>query len=47
MPAHVKCAKRTFNVLTLLTKNCNVIFSRTPLLEIPPVFPFLLTETSH
>ena len=33
MPAHVECAKHAFNVLTLLTKNCNVFFSlRTPLL---------------
>ena len=23
-PVHVGCAKRTFNVLALLTKNCNV-----------------------
>ena len=23
MPVHVECAKRTFNVLALLTKNCN------------------------
>ena len=32
MPAHVACAKRTCNVLALLTKNCNVIFSWTLLL---------------
>ena len=32
MPAHVECAKRTFNVLALLTKNCNVFFSQTRLL---------------
>ena len=24
MPIHVKCAKRTFNMLALPTKNCNV-----------------------
>ena len=24
MPVHIECAKRTFNVLTLSTKNCNV-----------------------
>ena len=24
MPVHVECAKRTFNVLALSTKNCNV-----------------------
>ena len=24
MPVHVECAKHTFNVLTLLTKHCNV-----------------------
>ena len=30
MPAHGECAKRTFNVLVLLTKNCNVFW--TPLL---------------
>ena len=24
MPVHVECAKRTFNVLPLSTKNCNV-----------------------
>ena len=29
---HVECAKRTFKVLPLLTKNFNVFFSRTPLL---------------
>ena len=24
MPAHVECAKPTFNMLALLSKNCNV-----------------------
>ena len=24
MPVHVECANRTFNVLALSTKNCNV-----------------------
>ena len=42
MPAHVECGKRAFNVLALLTKNCNVL-----ILLIPLVFPFLLTKTSH
>ena len=32
MPVHVECAKRTFNMFTLLTKNYNVFFSQTPLL---------------
>ena len=32
MPAHVEGAKRTFIVLALLTKNCNVFFSQTRLL---------------
>ena len=32
MPAHVECAKSTFNILVLLTKNRNVFFSQTPLL---------------
>ena len=32
MPVHVECAKPTFNMLTLLTKNFNIVFSRTPLL---------------
>ena len=32
MPIHVECVKRTFNVLASLTGNCNVFFSRTPLL---------------
>ena len=32
MPAHAECAKRTYNMLALVTKNCNVSFSRTPLL---------------
>ena len=32
MTAHIKCSKHTFNVLALLTKNCNVFFSRTLLL---------------
>ena len=45
MPAHVKCAKRTFKVLALLTKNC--IFLSDTVTLIPLVFPFLLTETSH
>ena len=45
MPVHVEYAKRTFNVLALSTKNCNV-FSLGHRYSIP-VFPFLLTETSH
>ena len=32
MLAHVEYAKRTFNKLALLTKNCNVFFARTLLL---------------
>ena len=32
MSSHVKCAKRTFNMLALLTKNYNVFFSWTLLL---------------
>ena len=32
MPAQVECAKRTVNLLALLTKSCHVFFSRTPLL---------------
>ena len=37
MPVHVECAKRTFNVLALSTKNYNAFT------QIPLVFPFLLT----
>ena len=32
MPANAECAKRIFNVLALLTKNCDAFLSRTPLL---------------
>ena len=32
MPAHVECAKCTFNMLALLTKDGNAYFSPTPLL---------------
>ena len=32
MPAHIEYAKRTFNMLILLTKNYNVFSTRTPLL---------------
>ena len=46
MPVSVECTKRTFKVLALLTKNCNVFFSDTVTL-IPFVFLFLFTETSH
>ena len=45
-PVHVERAKRTLNVLALLTKNCNV-FSLGHRTLVPLVFPFLLTETSH
>ena len=45
MPVHVECAKRTFNVLALSTKNCNV-FSVGHRSLIPLVFPFLLTNSS-
>ena len=38
MPAHAECTNRTFNVLALLTKNCNVFFSRTQSLCILLVF---------
>ena len=38
IPVHEKCAKRKFNWLVLLTKNCNLFFSRTPLSEILPYF---------
>ena len=31
MPANVEYAKREFNIMALLTKNCNVLFSRTQL----------------
>ena len=31
MPANVEYAKREFNIMALLTKNCNVFFSRTQL----------------
>ena len=45
MPVHLECAKGAFNVLGLSTKNCNVFsLGHSP---IPPIFPFLLTETSH
>ena len=43
MPVHLECAKGAFNVLGLSTKNCNV-FS---LGHSPPIFRFLLTETSY
>ena len=32
MPANAECAKGMFNVLALLTKNCDAFLSRTPLL---------------
>ena len=32
MNAHLECVKHILNVLALLTKNCNVFFSRTLLL---------------
>ena len=44
VPVHVECAKGTFNVLALLTKN--YFLSDTAAL-IQLVFPFLSTETSH
>ena len=31
MPTHVECVKHTLKVLALLTKNCDVFFSRIPL----------------
>ena len=48
MPVHVECAKRTFNVLALSTKNCNVFslghrYSNTSCFSIY----IFLTETSH
>ena len=47
MPVHVECAKRTFNVLALLTKNSVMYFLLDSITLIPLAFPFLLTETSH
>ena len=48
MPAHAEYAKHTVNMLTLLTKECIVFFSRTPYFfsRILLVVPFL-TETSR
>ena len=40
MPANVECAKRTFNMLALLTKKLQCIFSWTPLLQYNLFFHF-------
>ena len=45
MPAYVEWAKRTFNVLALLSKTVTYFLLDTITL-IPLIFPFLLTETS-
>ena len=43
MPAYVECAKCTFNVLALLTKNC--IFLSDTVALVTLLFPFSSTET--
>ena len=43
MPANVECAKRTFDMLALFTKEYNIFFSPTSLF----LFSLLLTECSQ
>ena len=47
MPVQVECAKRTFNVLLLSTKNCNAFSLGHRYSNTSCFFPFLLTETSQ